>query len=83
MTTAEKPFFGETTLDVMKQILEKTPVEPQVFRKQIPGELNYLIMAMIARDPEIRPSAGDTLNALKTIEFPGEPEIQITIIKQP
>ena len=56
MLTLEKPFLGETPVDIIKQILEKEPVVPSVFRPEIPGELDKMIMAMMNKDPEKRPT---------------------------
>lgn len=56
MFTVEKPFLGETPIDIIKQILEKEPVEPFSFRPDIPGDLNTLIMEMMNKEPGKRPS---------------------------
>ncbi|MFC2141242.1 serine/threonine protein kinase, partial [Acidobacteriota bacterium] len=40
MLTSEKPFIGETPVDIIRQILEKEPIEPRQFRPEIPNELN-------------------------------------------
>jgi serine/threonine-protein kinase len=55
MVTREKPFLGETPLDVIKQILEKEPIEPVRFRPDIPGELNVFILKMMSKKPGDRP----------------------------
>ncbi len=56
MLTLEKPFLGETPVDIIKQILEKEPPEPAVYRKDIPVELNDFIIEMIRKEPTKRPS---------------------------
>jgi eukaryotic-like serine/threonine-protein kinase len=55
MLTLEKPFLGETAVDIIKQILEKEPVEPSRYRADIPLELNAFIMQMMRKEPDKRP----------------------------
>jgi serine/threonine protein kinase len=69
MLTGDKPFMGETTTDIMKQILEKTPIEPIRFREDIPHELNHLIMRMLGKDIKARPVIIDVLAHLRDIEL--------------
>ena len=56
MFTVEKPFLGETPIDIIRQILEKEPVEPSSFRPDIPGDLSALIMEMMNKEPGKRPT---------------------------
>jgi serine/threonine-protein kinase len=55
LLTREKPFIGDTTLDIMNQILAKTPLEPYTFNQCIHPDLNKLISKMIAKSPDQRP----------------------------
>jgi serine/threonine protein kinase len=55
MLTLEKPFIGETAVDIIKQILEKEPVEPCRYRADIPAEINAFILQMIRKEPAKRP----------------------------
>jgi ligand-binding sensor domain-containing protein/tRNA A-37 threonylcarbamoyl transferase component Bud32 len=68
MLTGDKPFMGETTTDIMKQILEKNPVEPIQFRDDIPRELNHLIMRMLEKEIKSRPVIFDVLAYLQDLE---------------
>lgn len=65
MITGQKPFLGDTTLDVMKQILEKDPLEPQSLCSDISPQLNGLIMMMLAKAPAARLTAEQILKKLK------------------
>jgi len=56
MLTLEKPFPGEAPIDIIKQILEKDPIEPNKFRPEIPGKLNDLILQMMSKEPDMRPN---------------------------
>lgn len=67
MVTGEKPFPGESTVDIMKQILDKSAIEPSRFREDLPFDLNYLIMHMLVKDWESRPAIGDVLDRLKIV----------------
>ena len=72
----EKPFLGETTIDIMKQIMDKVPLPPHRFRDDIPLDLSHLIMRMLEKDKKSRPLIYNVWEYLKTIESqlkPGEP----------
>jgi len=60
MLTLEKPFMGEVPIDIIKQILEKQPLEPACFRAEIPHELSRFILKMMDKEPANRPN-GETL----------------------
>ena len=50
MVTGESPFIGETTIDIMKQINDKPPIEPIKLRFDIPMEINDMILHMMGKD---------------------------------
>lgn len=66
--TGEKPFIGDTTIDIMKQIMDKTPIEPIRFRFDMSFELNHLIMKMLDKEIESRPAITEVLQQLRTID---------------
>jgi len=53
----------------MKQIMDKTPIEPHRFREDVPPELSHLIMRMLEKDRKSRPIIYDVLAHLKTINY--------------
>jgi tetratricopeptide (TPR) repeat protein/tRNA A-37 threonylcarbamoyl transferase component Bud32 len=61
MVTGKIAFPGDTANEIMKQVLDTTPIEPRRFRPDIPGELNDLIMKMLEKDKESRPVIKDVL----------------------
>ena len=65
--TSKKAFHGKTTTDTLRLILDKMPEEPRKFRKEIPTELNQLIMNMLDKNPNHRPTAEQVLAAIKKI----------------
>jgi len=55
MVTGEKPYIGESALEIMQEIIKCRVRKPKEIRDDIPDKLNSLILNMIARDPDIRP----------------------------
>lgn len=68
--TGIKPFFGESSLDIMKEILNKDPVEPVCLRDDVPEELNRLIVRMMEKEPQDRPWIKDVCSILEKISIP-------------
>lgn len=72
--TGQKAFKGETSTRIMKKVMDFEPAHPQLIRSDIPDELNRLIMRMISKDPDSRPTIKtvlDTLNKLGNVNVPG------------
>lgn len=65
MLTGEKPFSGETAVEVMKQIVDKEPLPPDVFRPDIDRTLSNLVRYMLRKNPAHRPDAGTVFNILR------------------
>jgi len=57
MITGILPFADCSELEILQKKLDKQPVEPIVLRPNTPLFINKLIMDMMARDPEVRPTA--------------------------
>jgi len=76
MLTLEKPFLGEFTIDIIKQITEKEPIEPRNLRPEIPAELNDLILKMLSKKLETRPTDEMVLTSIEyfhdgVLKWPG------------
>ncbi len=54
MLTGEKPFNGETTGEIMFEILNKDP-KPIIKKPDLPEEINTIIFKMINKEPQNRP----------------------------
>ncbi len=67
MVTAEKPFFGETSLEILKQVLNEEPIEPLTFNPNLSVDLNTLILKMLSKDPRERPVASELKKIIKNI----------------
>jgi serine/threonine-protein kinase len=57
MLSGVNPFQGETIIEIMREVIKKEPFELLVSRPGIPGKLDYLVMKMMDKRPEQRPSA--------------------------
>lgn len=69
MLSGVKPFVGETTIDVMKQVMDKEPIHPAKFRSDIDITLCDLVMFMIKKNPASRPNIETIYNILKELEI--------------
>lgn len=67
MLIGKKPFDGDTSIDIMKEIIEKSPMEPIKFRMEIPRELNELVLRMMNKKKAERPTAEEALESLRYI----------------
>ena len=72
LLTGRKPFVGETTIDIMKQILEKEPIAPETFEPRINRSLSDLVMHMLKKNPNLRPDIGQVHNVLQAMVQSGE-----------
>jgi len=55
LLTRQPAFPGDTPVDIIKQILEASPVPPQDYRPEISDALNDVILSMMEKDPAARP----------------------------
>jgi tRNA A-37 threonylcarbamoyl transferase component Bud32 len=55
MVTGSKPFWSEATGEVIHRILKTYPLPPIEISREVPRELNALIMSMIDKVPTQRP----------------------------
>jgi tetratricopeptide (TPR) repeat protein len=69
MVCGKKPFTGDSESDIIKDILEKQPLEPQRLRVKVPGGLNTLIMRMLEKRKEARPSSPEVLAIINSINI--------------
>ncbi len=69
MVTGTVVFPGETANDVLKQILDSPPISPNRFRPDLPPELNTLILAMLKKEKESRPTIKHVFDTLQNIRY--------------
>ena len=65
------PFVGDTAVEIMREIINKTPLDVSVSRIDIPEELNDLVMKMLDKKPGQRPSAKWILSTLQSLASGG------------
>jgi serine/threonine protein kinase len=73
MLSGQNPYEGETVIEIMRNLISKYPPEISELRPEISKELNELVMNMMNKKPEQRPSAVSVRDfLLKEIEtLPG------------
>ncbi|MEW6363516.1 MAG: two-component regulator propeller domain-containing protein [Acidobacteriota bacterium] len=67
LLTLRRPFEADTPVGLIMQVLESTPLRPTDLAPNLPVDLERLILAMIDRDPESRPSAQEVLRELERV----------------
>jgi ABC-type branched-subunit amino acid transport system substrate-binding protein/DNA-directed RNA polymerase subunit RPC12/RpoP len=67
LVTGEIPFTGETPLALLMTAKTKAPVPPQKRNSQVPPSFNELILALLAKRREDRPSTGEVISWLESI----------------
>ncbi|WP_236061682.1 serine/threonine-protein kinase [Actinacidiphila acididurans] len=59
LLTGQPPFTGEHPVVVLRRHVEDAPVPPRRLRPQTPGELNAYLLRMLAKQPDLRPTAAE------------------------
>ena len=58
LLTGQPPFQGDTTLDIILQVVSDDPVKPSVIRSDLPADLETICLQCLHKDPSKRyPSA--------------------------
>ncbi len=75
MVTGRPPFLGDDTLAIIGQHLNTAPVAPSWHRPDCPRPLEALVLRLLAKDPNQRPtSAHDVQVALRAIDLARQPQ---------
>lgn len=69
MLTGRLPFMGTTAELVLKHMREQ-PVAPSAFAYDLSAEIDQLVLRMLAKDPELRPSAYELSEILRILFEP-------------
>ena len=68
MLTGRPPFLGDEAVAIISQHIGTAPVAPSWHNSEVPPALERLVLALLAKDPEKRPSTAaevrDTLSAI-------------------
>ncbi len=54
MTTREQPFAGRSAVEVLAAILTQTPKPPHELLREVPGELERIILTALEKDRDLR-----------------------------
>jgi serine/threonine protein kinase len=54
LLTGEPPFQGDTTLDIIMQVVAEDPVAPRLLRPKVPGDLETICLRCLHKDPTQR-----------------------------
>ncbi len=68
MLTNHLPFTGENPVSIAMKHIEEEPTPPSKFRQQIPSMLEAIILRAMNKNPDLRPSSYDMIQALSNIE---------------
>ncbi|MEM4248256.1 MAG: serine/threonine-protein kinase, partial [Candidatus Nanoarchaeia archaeon] len=64
LITGKLPFDIEDVRELLRYKLNNDPADPRKYRPEIPEGIAHLILAMMARTPELRPTYRDIINTL-------------------
>jgi serine/threonine protein kinase len=80
MVTGRPPFVGDDSISIIGQHINTPPVSPTWHRSDIPPSLETLILQLLEKDPDKRPSsAADVLQALESVDTgKGEPTKEVS-----
>lgn len=62
LLTGQRPHKGESDAAVLGSIMSREPVSPRSLNPTIPESLDSIVMALLAKDREQRPSSGEILH---------------------
>lgn len=68
LSTGVLPFEGETLADLAPQHLKVAPLPPQQFLRGFPEDWTELLVWMLGKEPNDRPSAEQVVKVVKSIE---------------
>jgi serine/threonine protein kinase len=61
MCVGRLPFNGPTPMDVMMRHVSEPPIPPSLFAPGIPTALDALVLALMQKDPDARPSSAESV----------------------
>ncbi len=65
MLTAHRPFAGESHVDTLRNVVERSPTPPREFNPGLPPAVEQVVLKSLAKDPQHRyQSADDFVNDL-------------------
>lgn len=68
LATGQHPFEAESVYGILHAIVAHNPASPSRLNVELSGRLEELLLRMLAKDPNLRPSAADTVAAVTVPE---------------
>ena len=68
MLTNRLPFTGENPVAIAMKHIEEEPISPSQFRQQIPPMLEAIVLRAMNKNPDLRLSSYDMIQALSNVE---------------
>ena len=63
MLTGEVPFSGDTPVEIAMKHLSQTPAPPSTIRRDVPHDLDMVVMRTLAKSPDDRYQSADEMEA--------------------
>lgn len=83
LLTGEKPFSGDTVMEIMQKHIDDAALPPHLKRPEIPLPLSQLLTGMMAKRPEARPqSIEDIEEKLNKLAYRDSPEFLADLQKE-
>lgn len=80
MITGKRPFYGDSPIAIALKQVQESPTPPSRYVSDVDGELENLVLNLLGKDPEARPSnADEVVRIFQKIErrFDTDPERQV------
>lgn len=80
MITGRRPFYGDSPIAIALKQVQETPTPLKQYVTELDGELEYLVLSLLTKDPKDRPaSADEVVRIFQRIErrFDADPERQV------
>jgi serine/threonine-protein kinase len=75
LLTGRPPFMARTAVEMVSKHIDETPVAPSSIVDEIPDEIDRLVLEMLAKAPEDRPSLGHVRAVLELVKDPSEVQV--------
>jgi serine/threonine-protein kinase len=80
--TGRPPFIADTVMEMVAKHLMEPPVQPSAFEPNLPPELDRLVVATLAKSPDVRPTLATWLQTLERVQKDLELESQPRIARR-
>ena len=61
LLTGDAPFTGDTSLQILRRVIEEPPTSPRVFRRDLDRDLETICLKCLEKSPELRYASADEL----------------------